>query len=158
VADVVQCLLHVHLEPASARQCQNKHGIITLMHHWPPRHTLSAAHIRHRPWLQATSAVPPASLVPPPAATRKRPLIYIYDLPPEFNTRMLQYRVKREACIYRSYFDGNVTIPVAHNLYGVEMYFHEALATSDHRCVGVHDCLHTTRACPRCSSFDHALP
>lgn len=40
-------------------------------------------------------------MTPPPAAAdpplvgqqRKRPFIYVYDMPPAYNTRMLQYRV-----------------------------------------------------------------
>lgn len=42
------------------------------------------------PWLDLVMAMPPAALDPPPQPTRKRPLIYIYDLPPAYNTRMLQ--------------------------------------------------------------------
>ena len=29
---------------------------------------------------------------------RKRPLLYIYDLPSEFNTRMHQYRINKVPC------------------------------------------------------------
>jgi hypothetical protein len=35
---------------------------------------------------------PPAALEPPPAPTRVRPLIYIYDLEPLYSTKLLQYR------------------------------------------------------------------
>ena len=31
------------------------------------------------------------------AGQRKRPLVYIYDLPSEFNTRMHQYRINKVA-------------------------------------------------------------
>ncbi len=38
-------------------------------------------------------APPAAQDPPPPTQQRKRPFIYVYDLPPAYNTRMLQYRV-----------------------------------------------------------------
>lgn len=41
-----------------------------------------------RPWLKP-HAVNPAATEPQPA-TRLRPLIYVYDLPSDFNTRLLQ--------------------------------------------------------------------
>lgn len=44
-----------------------------------------------KPWQQLIMGSVPASLDPPPAPTRPRPLIYVYDMPPEFTTRMLQY-------------------------------------------------------------------
>lgn len=44
-----------------------------------------------RPWLRELIAAPAAA----PMATRKRPLLYIYDLPAEFNSRMLQYRLNK---------------------------------------------------------------
>ena len=45
-----------------------------------------------RSWLDKVVKEPLASLEPPPAAMRRRPLIYIYDLEPMYSTRMLQYR------------------------------------------------------------------
>jgi hypothetical protein len=41
-----------------------------------------------RPWLKP-HAVTPSAAEPQPA-TRLRPLIYVYDLPSDFNTRLLQ--------------------------------------------------------------------
>jgi len=32
----------------------------------------------------------PAAADPPAAKTRLRPLIYVYDMPPAYNTRMMQ--------------------------------------------------------------------
>ena len=32
---------------------------------------------------------------------RRRPLIYVYDLPPEFNSRLLQYKIGNAACSHR---------------------------------------------------------
>jgi hypothetical protein len=49
-----------------------------------------------KPYLRDVVALPPTLRSPPPA--RKRPLIYVYNLPPAYNTRMLQYRIVRCAC------------------------------------------------------------
>ena len=46
-----------------------------------------------RPWLAGVVSESPAAADPPAAPTRKRPLIYVYDLPAEFNSRLLQYRI-----------------------------------------------------------------
>lgn len=34
---------------------------------------------------------------------RRRPLIYVYDVPPEYNTRMLQYKIDTRICSWRGY-------------------------------------------------------
>lgn len=44
-----------------------------------------------QPWL-AEHVHTPAAMPPEPGATRLRPLIYIYELPPRFNQHMLQVR------------------------------------------------------------------
>ncbi len=41
---------------------------------------------------------PPAAMEPPPAPSRKRPLIYIYDMEPLYSTKLLQYRWPVAAC------------------------------------------------------------
>ena len=41
-----------------------------------------------RPWLKPHAVNPAAAELQP--ATRLRPLIYVYDLPSDFNTRLLQ--------------------------------------------------------------------
>ena len=33
----------------------------------------------------------------PSESRRKRPFIFVYDLPPEYNSRMLQYKIHAEA-------------------------------------------------------------
>lgn len=48
-----------------------------------------------RPWLASVAAESPSAADPPALPTRKRPFIYVYDLPPEFNVRMLQWRGNR---------------------------------------------------------------
>eukprot|EP00798_Chlamydomonas_sp_ICE-L_P016187 gene16187-22349_t len=43
-------------------------------------------------WLKDVVEIPPASADTPAASTqRKRPFIYVYDLPSMYNSRMLQY-------------------------------------------------------------------
>ena len=51
----------------------------------------------------------PAAQDPPPAPSRKRPLIYVYDMPPEFTTRILQYRITRNHCVWRATDVANVS-------------------------------------------------
>ncbi|GLI60030.1 hypothetical protein VaNZ11_002095 [Volvox africanus] len=63
---------------------------------------------------------------------RRRPLIYVYDLPPAYNARMLQYRNDKGLCTWRSYNSGNRT-EVSAWTYGLEVLFHEMLLQSDHR-------------------------
>ncbi len=49
-----------------------------------------------RPWLKEFAVVPPAALPKPPEGLqRKRPFIYVYDMPPAYTSRMLQYRVDK---------------------------------------------------------------
>lgn len=53
---------------------------------------------RDKPYLKAVLPHPqplPAQQ-PPPAPTRRRPLIYVYDMSPEFTTDLLQYRLARD--------------------------------------------------------------
>ena len=64
----------------------------------------------------------------------RRPLIYVYDLPPEYVTRMLQYKIDRRACVYRFWDERNNLVTQSSNLYGVETYLHEMLLQSEHRC------------------------
>jgi hypothetical protein len=48
------------------------------------------SHPYHTP--QASVQEPPAAREPPPSPTRKRPLIYVYDLEPLYSSKLLQYR------------------------------------------------------------------
>lgn len=45
--------------------------------------------LTEKPWLR--EVIPAAEQLP----ERRRPLIYVYDLPTEFNSRMLQYRLNK---------------------------------------------------------------
>ncbi|KAL6745749.1 exostosin-like glycosyltransferase [Haematococcus lacustris] len=86
-----------------------------------------------RPWLRQHVGLPLEAQPQLPSTPRKRPLIYIYDLPPAYNARMLQYRIHRDACTYRKYTETNGTQTIHYNLYGVELYFWEVLSQSQHR-------------------------
>ncbi len=61
----------------------------------------SAGDESRKHWLNNVVVVPPALLDPPPVAARLRPLIYVYDLPPDYNVRMLEYRVEKHTCANR---------------------------------------------------------
>ncbi|KAG1665161.1 hypothetical protein FOA52_005542 [Chlamydomonas sp. UWO 241] len=90
---------------------------------------------KERPWLHTVVVVAPEAEPGPSAgAKRMRPLIYVYDLPSEFTTRILQYRVQRRACVHRLFGAGanNTSVEKA-NLYGIETYLHETLLGSEHR-------------------------
>jgi hypothetical protein len=69
---------------------------------------------------------------PPPALTRRRPLVYIYELPPRYTSHMLQYRFEGWACLHR-YFDAGNETTLPEWGYGSEPALHEALAQSEHR-------------------------
>ncbi|GIL93384.1 hypothetical protein Vretimale_17471 [Volvox reticuliferus] len=95
-----------------------------------------------RPWLsKVMMSVPAAALEPPSVGpgtaseqhgARMRPLIYIYDMPPEFTSRMHQYKNVNEHCGYRIFRPGNGSELYADG-YSVEVYFHEMLSVSPHR-------------------------
>jgi hypothetical protein len=53
------------------------------------------------PWIQDVIIEPPAAADPPVLVRRLRPLIYVYDLPPDYNSRLLQYRNLPFTCVYR---------------------------------------------------------
>ncbi len=51
---------------------------------------MSAPALATRPWLARLALPLPAAARDQPAPSRRRPLVYVYDMPPEFTTRMLQ--------------------------------------------------------------------
>eukprot|EP00798_Chlamydomonas_sp_ICE-L_P028909 gene28909-32104_t len=89
--------------------------------------------IPQSPWLDKVVAFPKAAMYPPPAETRKRPLIYIYDLEPMYSSRLLQYRIPSSWCVHRRYGDGNHSMFMDMWVYAVDTLFHELLAQSEHR-------------------------
>jgi hypothetical protein len=60
---------------------------------------LQPSRLIERPWITAVIREPPAAMEPPPAATRKRPLIYVYDLEPLFQSKLLQVSLARAPCM-----------------------------------------------------------
>ncbi|TXG70461.1 hypothetical protein EZV62_005396 [Acer yangbiense] len=66
------------------------------------------------------------------AVKKKRPLIYIYDLPPEFNSLLLEGRHFKFECINRIYDERNATL-WTDQLYGSQIAFYESLLASPYR-------------------------
>ncbi|CAK0774152.1 hypothetical protein CVIRNUC_004140 [Coccomyxa viridis] len=83
--------------------------------------------LTERPWVRR-HLVKPETM----AGQRKRPLVYIYDLPSEFNTRMHQYRINKHTCTWRLFNQYNNESYISSWTYGLEMAFHEALLQSKH--------------------------
>ncbi|KAL6953064.1 adenylosuccinate synthase, partial [Sarracenia purpurea var. burkii] len=63
---------------------------------------------------------------------KKRPLVYVYDLPPEFNSHLLEGRHFKFECVNRIYDENNVTL-WTDQLYGSQMAFYESILASPHR-------------------------
>ncbi|KAE9613064.1 putative EGF-like domain, exostosin [Lupinus albus] len=64
--------------------------------------------------------------------TKKRPLIYVYDLPPEFNSMLFEGRHFINDCVNRIYAPYNATI-WTDQLYGAQMAIYESMLASSHR-------------------------
>ncbi|KAH9648144.1 EGF-like domain-containing protein [Citrus sinensis] len=63
---------------------------------------------------------------------KKRPLLYVYDLPPEFNSLLLEGRHYKLECVNRIYNEKNETL-WTDMLYGSQMAFYESILASPHR-------------------------
>ena len=66
----------------------------------------------------------------------RRPLIYVYELPAEYNALLVARRLDEASCSLRSYgagADGDGRARWSANLYGAEVALHEALLGSAHR-------------------------
>ncbi|XP_059646319.1 uncharacterized protein LOC132292199 isoform X1 [Cornus florida] len=63
---------------------------------------------------------------------KKRPLIYVYDLPPEYNSLLLEGRHFKLECVNRIYDDKNATL-WTDQLYGSQMALYESLLASPYR-------------------------
>ncbi|XWS43170.1 hypothetical protein CRYUN_Cryun16bG0079900 [Craigia yunnanensis] len=66
------------------------------------------------------------------AVKKKRPLIYVYDLPPEFNSLLLEGRHFKFECVNRIYDDRNATL-WTDQLYGSQMALYESILASPYR-------------------------
>lgn len=85
-----------------------------------------------RPWLQPMSNKFDGPSSRDAQSRRRRPFIYVYDLPPLYNSRMLQYKIDPSACSHRL-FGANNRSKFNNNNYAIETYLHEAMLTSAHR-------------------------
>ncbi|KAG2494840.1 hypothetical protein HYH03_007080 [Edaphochlamys debaryana] len=86
------------------------------------------------PWLASVVREPPAALEPPPRATRRRPLVYVYDLEPLFQAKILQYRVGTTACVHRRHkAPQNETVWTEEWVYAADTLLHESLLISEYR-------------------------
>ncbi|KAL0339629.1 UNVERIFIED_CONTAM: putative glucuronoxylan glucuronosyltransferase F8H [Sesamum radiatum] len=63
---------------------------------------------------------------------KKRPLIYVYDLPPDFNSLLLEGRHFKFECVNRIYDGRNATL-WTDQLYGAQMAIYESILASPHR-------------------------
>ncbi|KAJ0973617.1 hypothetical protein J5N97_015582 [Dioscorea zingiberensis] len=63
---------------------------------------------------------------------KKRPLIYVYELPPEFNSHLLEGRHFKFECVNRIYNDMNRTL-WTEQLYGAQIALYESILASPHR-------------------------
>ncbi|KAK9805381.1 hypothetical protein WJX73_008851 [Symbiochloris irregularis] len=84
-----------------------------------------------RPWI--ASVTTNAAALAASAQRRLRPLIYIYDVPATFNTRMLEYRNEKEACVWRTFRGHNASHITQWSHYSLESLLHEHLLQSPHR-------------------------
>ncbi|KAG1658531.1 hypothetical protein FOA52_008417 [Chlamydomonas sp. UWO 241] len=98
-------------------------------------------------WLSPVVKVPPASLPPlveeqaegagrgegGRVVGRRRPLMYVYDMPPHLNTQMLQYKLTPGACNHRIFGNGRNDTMFVSSGYNIEQYLHEVLLQSKHR-------------------------
>ncbi|KAK9858865.1 hypothetical protein WJX84_008379 [Apatococcus fuscideae] len=64
--------------------------------------------------------------------TPLRPRVYVYDLPPIYNSRMLEYRSSKGVCTYRNFEQDNSTSWPTWQ-YRAEPLLHEMLLQSQHR-------------------------
>lgn len=67
---------------------------------------LEPSRIASQRWLSSVVAEPAAAKDPPPAPSRKRPLIYIYDTEPLYLQKLLQYRWVQCVCGWPTKVDG----------------------------------------------------
>lgn len=86
-----------------------------------------------RPWLKPHVHTP-AARDPTPGETRKRPLIYVYDLPAIYNSIFLQYREDKGQCTHRLFAEDNSSTIFTDSWgYLIETGLHEMLLQSEHR-------------------------
>lgn len=93
--------------------------------------TISNMHTT-KPFLKALITPPKASEEPQMVPTRKRPLIYVYDMPSKFNQHLLSYRIAKGECVWRNFVERNNTVFIG-GRYATEHHLHELFLSSSHR-------------------------
>ncbi|CAH9062866.1 unnamed protein product [Cuscuta europaea] len=86
-------------------------------------------------WLRPAKVTVPNNLNPVTVEAmveKRRPLIYVYDLPPEYNSLLLEGRHFKLECVNRIYDANNATI-WTDMLYGAQMALYESILASPHR-------------------------
>ena len=66
------------------------------------------------------------------AKRRRRPYIYVYEIPPLYTSHMEQYKLSPMACLHRKFHVGGDADFVSDG-YNIEQFLHETLLTSAHR-------------------------
>lgn len=67
----------------------------------PPFYPFAGDEVVNKPWLRKAITPPVAAQDPPLTPTRLRPYVYVYDVPPDYSSDILQYRIERSHCTYR---------------------------------------------------------
>ncbi|OWM67216.1 hypothetical protein CDL15_Pgr000668 [Punica granatum] len=101
-------------------------SVLSTLREWPRWLSPAAIEVPPNPQLLGTLVNLNASV------RKKRPLIYVYDLPPEFNSLLLEGRHFKLACVNRIYDDRNATI-WTDMLYGSQIALYESILASPHR-------------------------
>ncbi|KXZ48695.1 hypothetical protein GPECTOR_26g598 [Gonium pectorale] len=96
---------------------------------------LLRSRIDDKPWVKRVlGSEPPAAIEPPPRPTRRRPLIYVYDLEPMYQAKIMQYRVTPRWCVHRTHTaPNNDTDWTDVWVYAADTLLHESLLISEHR-------------------------
>ena len=81
---------------------------------------------------EATAVAAVATATAGEAAWQRRPLIYVYELPPRFNTEMWSTKTEKRDCTLRAYTPANGTRWHMH-AFGMEVAVLERLLASHHR-------------------------
>ncbi|GAX81627.1 hypothetical protein CEUSTIGMA_g9055.t1 [Chlamydomonas eustigma] len=97
---------------------------------------------RDRVLYSSTNNDPESLLSKQGVPSRKRPYIYVYDVPPQYHSHMLQYKNHASECSWRVFRTTagqsagsvryNASEYTARNTYSIETYLHEAMLNTEH--------------------------
>ncbi|KAK6124647.1 hypothetical protein DH2020_041611 [Rehmannia glutinosa] len=130
---ISQCSGHGHCHGGSC-QCENGWygvdcsipSVISSIREWPK--WLRPANINVPDSARLTGNLVNLNAV----VQKKRPLIYVYDLPPDFNSILMEGRHFKLECVNRIYDDRNATL-WTDQLYGAQMAIYESILASPYR-------------------------